>query len=293
VGAIAIREDAVKHWAAVLAQGEPGDSASGFAGSSRRRALEFLVSSNWLIGEAAERGVGVSDGQVERALNREEETSLGGAKEFNEALEAGGKTIADAKLEVRVKLARARIVQMLAGSEVAIAQPQIVAYYKAHIERYRIPEERAVDLLERIPSRPVAESLKVRIQSRPLMRRAYQHEMLMRPPAFDGGSQKGVLVRAVFMAEPGEIGGPIFLNRGYALFVVRRIVPASVKPLARVSEAIGQHLAARRAGLRTTKFFRTYHVRWVASTSCATHLVVQQCREYPGHVAEVDPFSSG
>ena len=91
-----------KHWLAV-------EQADGAAGSAGHRALGFLITSEWVLGEAAARGISVSEVEVKQRLAQVEQQSFPKAGALQKFLARSGETVADLLARVKVELLQLRI----------------------------------------------------------------------------------------------------------------------------------------------------------------------------------------
>jgi hypothetical protein len=292
VGPLRIDQSAVKHWTDALVADGPALTLPRRAGqTSRSRALDFLISANWLIGEAAKQGASISSTAVGRRLKELREAVPGDTTAFVESLVADHRTVADVELEIRASLAAAAIRRILMRTYGRVSEAAIVRYYERIPERFRVPEHRDVDIVEHLKSPAAARRLALRVGSgAQFAARAYQ-ETRQRPQSFDAKTETGRLERAIFRARPGALEGPKRLAGAWALFVVRRVQPATTRSLATVRTLIAKRLSARALARATTTFFESYRSRWRATTSCRPGYVISRCREYVGPTAQEDPFA--
>lgn len=94
-----------------------------------RDGLSSLISYDWVIGEATERGVNPSQGELDRELERLK-VSLGSKAKFQaflKELEHGGKNVADLLLGIRVQIATQRLLRLIAGNADGRSQQQATA----------------------------------------------------------------------------------------------------------------------------------------------------------------------
>ncbi len=292
---MAIDEATVDHWAKVIARGgHDSSSAAEAQRPPRQQALDFLISSDWLMGEAADRGLVVSTAAIRHQLEELRESVPDGGAAFQEALHSTGKTVADVKREIETELAATAIHGSLMRSAAPIAHTQVVDYYRSNLQRFRVPERRDVDLIENIKTPAAARSLARRVGSGASFASMALHEPVERPSSFDIHNWKGALAQAIFAARPGTIGGPLKLIHGYALFVVRRVTPGTFAPLADVQGTIAGELATERRRRALEEFVRAYRGKWLARTDCRAGFVVQKCSHYRGTMApEESVFASG
>ncbi len=128
IGNTAITKTDVEHWTRVI---ERGGAFGGFrpkpSGSAKRRAIALLISSSWLVGEAALQGVPVPEDAVDEALSERER----GDPDFRRRLRETGQTASDVKLELRAELAGETLRELLANrAEEEITPGEVLAFYR-------------------------------------------------------------------------------------------------------------------------------------------------------------------
>jgi hypothetical protein len=282
VGNAPITREAVEHWTRAIARGVvPGVMHDETHGTPRERALAFLISSQWLRREADALGVSPSPGAVERVLDGRREAN--GAAEFEQSLRASGQTLEDAKLEVQSELASAAIRRQVIAQAPAVSEADVRSFYKDHRRLFLIPETRTVELLENLPSPAAARALVKRIGTGPEFSKKALHEQLQ--PINSGErfeTDVEQATRAAFLAPVGVPSAPLSLNKRWAVFIVRKVKPATFKPLAMVHAAIAEHVMADRRNATLSAFTADYRKRWTARTNCRSGYVVQGCAQYKG-----------
>jgi foldase protein PrsA len=290
VGDRAISKATVDHWIGVISR---GGAFAGFRGKpdgvARERALALLISSNWLIGEAERQGKRVPESVVEQAIvERKRE-----APEFEKRLHATGQTIEDVKLEMRSELAAEGIREALAERADNVTQRQVLQFYRRNRRLFVTPEVRVTDLLENQPSPSAAAALVRRTGAGPRFTQLAYHEQVTRTPGFMRTPQKVKVVNAIFSAHPGVLSQPMRLNNGWAVFVVRKIVPPRPQPLTDVRAEVETRLRTTRQQRLKTRFDREFTTVWRAKTSCRSGYVGPGCPQYQRALgAYEDPFSA-
>jgi foldase protein PrsA len=250
----------------------------------RRQALGFLISSDWLVGEAAARGLAVPAREVQRRFQALKSGWLpGGEAELREFLQATGQTEADVRLAVEAELASSRLSQMVVKGERRITPAQIARYYRENFQRFQVlPEERFFDILEHLKSKAAVGKVKREVASGKSFARMTLHESLVRPRSFAAvGANQRPIERAVFSTRPGVLGGPVKFDNLDTLFEVTRIVPATRQTLAQAEASIKRWLATEQHRRVLAGFVRSWRRRWTARTDCRAGYVVQKCRQYP------------
>jgi len=292
VGRSTISQAEVNHWTSAIAAGATAANGLGQPGGepSRQAALEFLISARWLTGEAAVRGMAVSEQAVERTLRERIEPE--GEDEFERSLKRTGRIVADAKLEIEAELGAEAIRRVLARRAARITPQEVRAYYRRNALRLGLPERRVTDALEEIPSRAAAVALLKRVGTGPGFRKLALHEGL-KYRLYPEEPEKSAVLVWVFKARPGDVSGPMKYNKRWALFIVRRIIPPEALPLASVRAKATAGLIEERQRALTAEYLKTYRGRWLARTSCSSGYVVQRCRQYAGPVRpEPNPFGT-
>ncbi len=293
VGTTSIGKTDVEHWARVVQRGGGFQQLrAGQQGTPRQRALGMLISADWINAEAARQGVAPSGEEVSSAMTERREAN--GASEFQAALHAAGQTVDDVKLEAKTELAASAIGGKLAKQATQITEPQIISFYARNHRLFIKPEERYAELIEHLPSPSAALALVRRIGTGSGFKKRALKEAVSRAP--NGGPSPGDIKNvsdAIFAARQGVVSAPTRLNRDWTVFIVRKITPARLKPLATVRREVVRRLIALRHRQITTSFEKEYKARWTARTNCSPGYVVQKCAQYTGPQApEESPFPS-
>jgi hypothetical protein len=130
VGPTAITGALYSHWLTIAEKSTAGMQPA--ARTLENQVLSFLISSDWIRGEAVDRRIGVSVKKVRRTfdrLRREEFTKRG---EFKAFLRSSGQTIADLLMRVELNLLSQRIEQQVqAGHHGASAKRRALSRFVA------------------------------------------------------------------------------------------------------------------------------------------------------------------
>jgi hypothetical protein len=287
VGAVAVDRATVDHWARAIALGSTVASAPGRSSSTpRQKALDFLISANWAIDAAVERGLAISRKAIARGLKTKIEAVPNGRSEFEEEIAATGQTLADVKFEVKAALASAELREYFARRAPPVTQPQIAAYYEHHLQSFRVPDRRWVDLIDEIHGHAHAVVLGRRLGPGERFSKRAMRELVTRDTPYEDAHHdwKAPMLHAIFATPPGRVGGPVSFHYRWVLFVVRKLVPGRVKPLDGVRAEISERLSEKRRGDVLASFLGRYRREWIAKTSCASGFVVEKCSDYRGRL---------
>jgi hypothetical protein len=221
----------------------------------RQRALGLAISSEWLIGEAAERGLRPSG----------------------------------ADLAAKARSAESKLKGLLQGREAKLAPAQVAAYYEQNPAQFGRPEKRYIDIVERIPTKGAAQAVLLATKRRGDLHQVAIHEEFEEEGLANVVPAKRAILRAIFAATPHTIVGPLPLNKKWCFFEVTSVIPRAVKPLAQVKASIEQRLAAERQRAALAGFIAAWRKKWIARTTCSPGYVVQKCSEYRGPLTPEDP----
>ncbi len=293
VAGLSISKAMVDHWSAAIGRGAvPATATVSVDKPARRQALEFLISADWLVGEAGEDGYTLSASAVQRRAQEASRSSPGGLAAYRQTLAGVGETIADAGLELQVQQAVSAIHRVFAEQAARMTRGvgtarEVAAYYRHHIGRYGHPEVREFDLAEGFKSVAAARAFVRRYGTGARFGKIALHEAAVRPTRFDQPRGKGPLLRAIFSAKLGAVGRPMWLSRGYVIFIIRHIKPLLVEPFRKVRGSIEAHLLADPRRQALAGLLAAYERKWTARTDCSPGYVVPKCKQYRG------PASSG
>jgi hypothetical protein len=222
--------------------------------SIQQEALGALITEQWLIGAARERGLDVPAGSAASKASRIE-------AELRESLSRG---------------------------EPKPTNTDLVVYYQANIAHYEHPEQRGIYIVEHIPSRHEAQELLDKAKRRGTLADIAVapiialRESISRSDPDKAVPTKRAVLRAIFAAKPHTLVGPVSLNEQWCLFEVTSVSARTVKPLSEVKESIEQQLSAERRRHTLARFIAQWRKRWMAKTDCSAGYVVQKCRQYRG-----------
>ncbi len=254
----------------------------------KQQVLGFLISANWVIGEASSQGVKVSDNEVKKQFNQIKTQQFPKEADFQKFLAGSGQTISDLLLRVKLNMLSSKIQQKVtkdAGKKPS--QKEITAYYEQHKSQYGQPERRNI-LIVLTKTQAQAEKAKKEIQSGKSFASVAKSVSIDPVSKAAGGSLPGVvkgqeekaLDTAIFSAKLNVLGGPIKTPFGYYVYEVKKALPASQQTLAQVQSSIQQQLAAQKQQKGLSEFVKNFRKKWTALTECRSAYSVQDCKGY-------------
>ena len=131
VSSTPISRASYEHWLAV-------EKALGGSSNPSHQALAFLITSQWVLGEAAGRKLSVSEAEVRQRFEKIKQQSFAKAGSFAKFLASSGETEADLLARVRVELLESRIAaQVTAGKSGSQSKAVLASFEKAFQQHWR------------------------------------------------------------------------------------------------------------------------------------------------------------
>jgi foldase protein PrsA len=256
--------------------------------SLKQTTLSFLISGNWVIGEAAEQGVKVTDDEVKKQFNQIKSQQFPKEADFQKFLASTGYTVSDLLLRVKLNLLGSKIQQKVskdAGKKPT--QKEISGYYEQHKSQYGQPERRNI-LIILTKTQAQAEAAKKEIESGKSFSSVAKKSSIDPVSKAAGGSLPGVvkgqeekaLDSAIFGAKVNVLGGPIKTPFGYYIYEVKKTLPANQQALKQVQSSIQQQITAQKQQKSLSEFIKNFRKKWTARTECRGEYSVQDCKGY-------------
>jgi hypothetical protein len=301
IGAVSITKAGVEHWMAVMAPegivpdaprysecvtraekltAKPSRAALAKEceqqyATLKRGALEFLISSQWLIDEADDRGLRISRREIRQRLDEQTPTLLP---------EASGS--ADLERAARAELAAAKLRETLDADEPKITPATVASYYREHRQRFFVPERRYFNI-DNLLSEVEARRVKSELEAGLTLSTLALHETLERPASPNRAPEEpGSAKHAIFTARPHVLTGPVLVDGEHSLFVITRITAAHYRSLAQVRRQVTNQLTREQEQRALAAFSAAWRRKWQTLTSCQRGYVVPQCKQYAGGEAD-------
>jgi foldase protein PrsA len=292
VGSISI--DTFNHWYLVVAkQPQPGqkkakpppslDSKQGQA--LKQQVMQFLVSADWIDGEAQERGLTATPPEVQKQFQQTKKQSFPNEKAYQKFLQTSGQTVQDLLFRVRLDVLSNKIRESVTKGVSDVSDSDIENYYKKNEQQFTQPERRDLEVVL-TKTQTKANAAKQQIDSG--QKWAAVAKSLSTDPASknQGGKLLGVTKgqqdpafdAAIFKAVKGKVAGPIKTGAGFYVFRVTNITPASKQSLKASSAGIKQLIISQNQQKKLDTFATTFRSDWRAKTDCAPKYVIPDCR---------------
>ncbi|MDX6587517.1 MAG: foldase protein PrsA [Solirubrobacterales bacterium] len=265
-------------------------------------ALSDLLLGRWVRGEAEERGIEVTEREIDVELETIIEQQFGGQKEFDKFLEESGFSEEDALGRVELQLLTQCIQDQVipqdpeaeapttqregcqGEEEVEITDDEIQKFYDDNIAQFETPETRDVRTLlnpDEDKAQEAADQL-AEDSSAEAWKDVTKELSTEEETAALGGLRPGVaegqndpaLDAAIFEATAGEVVGPIETDAGFYVIEVEKVNEAATQPLDEATSAqIRQQLVTQEQQQAVTEFQDTFVAKWRARTVCSEDLL--------------------
>jgi len=255
--------------------------------SLKQEVLGFLISSEWVIGEASHLGVNVSDAEVKKEFEKIKNQQFPKAAEFEKFLATSGQSVSDLLLRVKLNMLSSKIQKKIAAGKGTPSKAEIEKYYKENSSRFGTPEKRNVSIIL-TKTEAQAKEAKKEIESGKSFASVAKSKSIDPTSKAVGGELKGVvkgqeeaaLNTAIFSAPLNKLSGPVKTPFGYYIYEVKSSTPGTQQTLAQSEASIKQQLTATQQQTALSKFVKEFKKTWMGKTECRSEYVVADCKEY-------------
>lgn len=255
--------------------------------SLQQEVLGFLISSQWVIGEAGSLGVKLSDAEVKKEFEKIKKTEFPKAAEFEKFLATSGQSVSDLLLRVKLNMLSQKIQKKIVSEKSKPTQAEIQKYYNEHQSTYGTPEKRTVRVIL-TKTEAEANTAKKEIESGKSFASVAKSKSVDPTTKNNGGLLKEVtkgqeeqaLDSALFTAKTSVLGGPVKTPFGYYIYEVVSIKKGNVHPLSQVQATVKQALVASNQQGALSKFVKEFRKKWTSKTECRVGYVVTDCKTY-------------
>ena len=254
----------------------------------RDQVMQFLVTAQWIEGEAKDQGIKVTDTEVKKALATQIKQSFPKSKDFQAFLKQSGMTNDDLLFRVRQNSLSTKLRNKVTKGKTAVTAAQISAYYNSHRAQFAQAEKR--DLLV-VLTKTSAKAAQARsaLQSGQSFSAVAKKFSIDQASKTQGGKLTGVTKGqsekafddAVFSAQKGKLVGPVKTQFGYYVFRVTKVTAASQQSLAQATPTIRNLLSSQRQQKSLNTFVNDFRKRWKDRTDCSKGYVIADCKNAP------------
>jgi foldase protein PrsA len=266
----------------------------------RREVMQFLIQAEWVLQEAEEQGVEVSDKEVKRSLEEQKDASFPNEKAYQEFIKSSGMSEEDILFRVKLDQLQQKLTQKITESATKVTDEDIEEYYDKRKQDFAQPERRdlRVVLTKNEAKGEEARNAIEGGQSFAEVAKEYSIDEASKAqggklPAVAKGQQEKALDQAVFSAKKGELTGPVKTQFGWYVFEVTKVQPASQQTLEESKETIRNLLRSERQQKTLNDWIKDFREDYRADTSCADDYRVAECENAPKEETGTAPASGG
>jgi len=254
----------------------------------RDQVLQFLISAQWIQGEASDQGVKVSENEVNKQFQQTKKQSFPKDKDYQKFLKDSGMSEGDILFRVKLDTLSNKLREKVTKGKDKVTDAQVTDYYNKNKQRFAQPERRDLRI---VLTKAKAKALQAKqsIQSgTPFKSVAKKFSIDQASKAQGGvllavakGQQEKALDTAIFKAKKGELVGPIKTQFGFYIFKVQKITKATQQSLSEAKATIKQLLASQNQQKALDGFVKDFRKKWKDKTNCRKDYVTQDCKNAP------------
>jgi foldase protein PrsA len=255
--------------------------------SLQSEVLGFLISSQWVLGEASSLGIKLSDAEVKKEFAKIKSQEFPKPSEFEKFLSTSGQTVSDLLLRVKLNLLSQKIEKKIIKEKSKVSEAQVQKYYNENKSKYGTPEKRNVQIIL-TKTEAAAKSAKKEVESGKSFASVAKSVSIDPTSKANGGLLKEVvkgeeeqaLDTAIFSAAKNVLGGPVKTPFGYYVYEVLSTTPGTQQPLSKVKATVKQQLISTGEQSALTKFTKGFKTKWKSKTECRSGYIVADCSSY-------------
>ncbi len=281
VGAAQITEQELDHWQEVYtASATASGGAAPSAKEARQAAFGVLVGAVWVIQEAKDQDVSVSDKEITASIDGYfQQTGATGPQDRAAIQKQLGTTGDDMRFQQKVALLAAELQKRATDKVKPPSAAEIQKVYEAEPGRWAKPSERDVEVII------TAEKAKAE-EAKAALEKGEDYDTVDKKYSATAGQGKlaklkngesgDVLDRAVFSAPVDQVSGPVDTGAGFLVFRVTKSTPLPEQSLEQASKAIAASLTATAKRKAAADYIEGLRGRWKGRTTCVTDVRVAE-----------------
>ena len=255
----------------------------------RDQVLQFLISAEWIQGEAGDQGVKVSDKDVKKQFEKTKKQSFPKEEDFQKFLKTSGMTLEDLLYRVKLDTLSNKLREKITKGKDKVtdaADHRLLQQEQGALRPARAPRPAHRPDQDRGQGQRGQGGRRRRGQSFKAVAKKFSIDQASKNQggvllAVAKGQQEKALDDAVFKAKKGELVGPVKTQFGYYVFKVQKITKASQQTLAQAKETIKSLLASQGQQKALDKFVKDFRYKWKDKTNCKSGFVTQDCKNAP------------
>lgn len=259
----------------------------------KQGAMNDLLDSVWIQGEAADLGVTANADEVSTLLKQTIEQNFKTQAEFEKFRKQSHFTQEDIRTRIRLQILSNKIQQKVLGDVPNVTRSQIDEFYEAAKAQFEQPATRDVRLVLNKDKANVEDAkLELEKDSSDASWKKVAAEFSTDPSSKSNGGLRPSLTEGlleqplndeVFGAATGEIVGPVKTPLGYYVFEVEKTTPGRTLPLNRATRAqIRSQVTQQAQQTAFSNFVDDFGSKWKARTFCVSDYLIDRCNNFAG-----------
>ena len=266
----------------------------------RQQVMQFLIQSQWVLQEAENQDLEVTDKEVRRLFEDQRKQAFPKEADYAKFLRTSGSTEADILFRIKLDALQNKLTQEIQKDQEKITDEDVEEYYEKNKERFGQPERRDLNVVL-TKTEAKADQAKQRLDDGQSFKAVSQDMSIDQASKANGGKlpdvakgqQEKAFDDAVFEAKTGEILGPIKTQFGWYVFEVTKTKPAKQQSLEQSKEAIRGLMRSERQQKSLQDFIEGFREEFKDKTKCREDYVIAECSNAPDDETETGPASGG
>ena len=221
----------------------------------RAEMLDDLIANKLTEQVAKEKGLNVSDKEIEAAIDRVRKTNFLTEEQFRDALARDGIDYEEYRKNAHEQILRSKLVNQEVQSKIVVTQEDVQAYYDKNIDKYagkkKLHLRTIIKMVPEMASEKDVQSIISRMDNilsrldagEPFIEMAKKHSDLLAEEGGDIGDfeEDGLseeIKKAVTALKPGEHTRVIDTPQGLQIFYLQEIIDSTKEPVDSVSDEI-------------------------------------------------------
>lgn len=250
-------------------------------------ATSDLLLARWVLGEAEERGIEISERQIDQQLETVKQQQFGSEKAFQKFLRDSGFTLDEARDRIKLQLVSDAIQMAVLPADPSISEDEVQAFYDENAQQFEQPETRDIRVVVTKTEAEANQALSdlgsdpspktwATVATKYSIDEATKSTGGLRQGVVAGQSEPALDEQA-FAAAEGELVGPFKGDAGFYVIEVEKITPAATTSVDDASQQIEQTLVAARQQQLAQSFQEDFQAKWSARSFCAEAYRIGNC----------------
>jgi parvulin-like peptidyl-prolyl isomerase len=307
-------ECAFERTLAAAGQKKPPKSGTSEYEELQGKALESILETRWIAGLAAERGITVTEKEIQEKLGEIKKKEFKTEANFKKFLKTSHYTTHDVDERVKLGIQGEQIQKEVEENPPTPSDREIKDYYEAAKSAGSEETLSATQPIVEAPTRNIrvltAKSKKKAEAAKAMLEKDNSAKGWTKAgkkyaanPASESGSVMEKLTEsafesydpeygeALFNAPKGKLEGPVKSAQGYTVFEVVKLNPENTRSLKEAEAEIKSSLSQQLQQKKIVEFVSGFESLWGSRTFCASGYEIPKCANYKGsgHPALAEP----